>query len=64
MKTFTLKFDCDNAAFEGDPTPEIVRILRLTAQRIEMKGAPTHFQTILDINGNDVGRYALKEERS
>jgi len=58
--TFTVKFDCDNAAFEGDPIPECQRILRRIAERLASDGIPTHYKTIYDANGNDVGRYALK----
>jgi len=63
--TFTLKVDCDNAAFEDDPAPELARILREVADGIE-SGEPRFagwqgwFQTIHDVNGNDVGRFALK----
>lgn len=66
---FNLTINCNNAAFcEGDePTtqsagPEIARILRQVARQIE-NGAPfDYFQTIRDLNGNDVGRYAMKGE--
>lgn len=60
MTTFTLKFDCDNAAFDDDIDGEIVRILRSVAARIECAGLSGFFETIRDVNGNDVGRYALK----
>lgn len=72
MPRFTLTIDTGGAAF-GEPTaeeirtgtyheaaPEIARILRAVADRIEERGAPWAFATILDVNGNDVGRYALK----
>ena len=66
--TFTVKIDCGNAAFtEYDyPTytsaaPELARILREIADQIEAGRQYDFFQTIRDINGNDVGRYALKE---
>lgn len=58
--TFTLKFDMDNAAFEGGDF-EVVRILRAIADRVEREGVPSHYQTVRDANGNDVGRYAAKE---
>ena len=58
---FNLYMHTDNAAFEDDNPGEIVRILRAVADRIEAAGeAPTHYLTIFDVNGNDVGRYALK----
>ena len=66
--TFTVKIDCGNAAFtEHDyPTytsaaPELARILREIADQIEAGRQYDFFQTIRDINGNDVGRYAIKE---
>ncbi len=63
MTTFTIKIDCDNNAFDPDPAPELVRILRQIIQRMETEGAPTHYRTIFDINGNKVGLYALKDLR-
>ena len=63
MATFVLKINTDNDAFEPDPSAELARILRHTAAYIENGG--DHYigvyQTIHDINGNDVGRYAVKE---
>lgn len=62
--TFRMTFDMDNAAFEDDAAPfEVARILRQTADRIEREGVPTHYQTIRDANGNDVGRYAAKGDK-
>lgn len=68
MSTFTVKIDTDGAAFhrEDDDTPdpgaELARILRVIADRVEREHPVEYdmFQTILDINGNDVGRFALK----
>lgn len=61
---FRLHINCDNAAFcdDAEPTiksaaPEIVRILRAVADRIEQGeryGVP---RKILDINGNVVGTF-------
>jgi nitrogen fixation-related uncharacterized protein len=59
MGKFQLFFSTDNAAFD-DLDSEVVRILRETADRIEREGTPDMFRTIHDINGNDVGRYAVK----
>ena len=56
---FTLTIHTDNAAFLGDPGPEVARILRRTADRIAAGEATGLFQTIFDINGNDVGRFKL-----
>lgn len=66
--TFTVKIDCGNAAFcdeAGNVTndsaaPELARILREIADRIEAGTDYGWFKTIHDVNGNDVGRYALK----
>lgn len=64
---FTVSIDCGNAVFcdADEPTtqsaaPELARILRKIADDLEA-GAPfDFFQTIRDVNGNDVGRYAMK----
>lgn len=60
---FTLSIDMDNAAFDDDqehgyaPRPEVARILRQQADRLEAGDYYTgHSQTIRDVNGNDVGR--------
>lgn len=66
--TFTVNIDCGNDAFiEHDyPTymsagPELARILRKIADQVEGGGIDYSWnQTIHDVNGNDVGRYALK----
>lgn len=47
-----LSIETGNAAFEGDPSTEVVRILRNAAKRIEQGDWPTG---LLDINGNRVG---------
>ncbi len=62
MKTFTVAFDADNAAFEPEPEHEIARILRVIAERVENGEDISHFKTIFDINGNDVGRYSLRSQ--
>lgn len=61
MRTFKLTIDMGNQAFQDDPL-EVAHILRDIADRMENAGgAPSHFLTIFDSNGNDVGRYAAKE---
>jgi hypothetical protein len=50
---------CENAAFEDDPGPECVRILRAIADQIEAGRDAYNYQTIFDANGNDVGRWRL-----
>lgn len=62
-KRFQLQFTADNAAFDPDPNPEIVRILRAVADRIESGDSFNTFRNIHDDNGNIVGTFALKEER-
>lgn len=54
---FSLTFRTTNAAFhERDGAAEVVRILRETAARIE---AGEREKSILDFNGNLVGRFRL-----
>ncbi len=73
---FHLNMRCDSAAFhdeiEGDfkPEVEVARILRAVADKV-MSGEfvihdnfGTSYETIFDVNGNDVGRFALKPEGS
>lgn len=63
MARFQLWINTDNAAFEGeDKAAEVARILRDIADKVEREGVQWHFQTIRDVNGNDVGRFAEKEE--
>jgi hypothetical protein len=60
---FRLYIRTGNDAFADNPAPELARILRSIADKIETEGeAPWAYQTVRDINGNDVGRYALKGE--
>ena len=68
--TFKLSVNCGNAAFcEGDtPTPEsaapeLARILRAIADRIESGDTFDTFRNCSDINGNIVGTFALKTEQ-
>lgn len=61
MPRFVVNMTTDNAAFQDDPR-EIPRILRAIAQQIEDGRDYSMFQTILDANGNDVGRYAEKPD--
>ena len=54
----TLKVDTDNAAFEGDLlTEECARILRYVADQLE--GECRTDGTILDANGNRVGKWSV-----
>jgi hypothetical protein len=60
MKSFRLNIHTENEAFDPDARIELVRLLRETAGYIERGGDIVHYQTIFDLNGNDVGRFALK----
>jgi hypothetical protein len=60
---FTVQIRTDNDAFQdGNEQAELARILRGIAARLEAGEDVYYFQTIFDINGNDVGRFALKPE--
>lgn len=68
--TFKLSIDCANAAFCEDDTPtqestapELARILRAVADRIDSGDTFDTFRNIQDINGNTVGTFALKTEQ-
>ncbi|MCZ2397899.1 MAG: hypothetical protein LC100_15325 [Chitinophagales bacterium] len=51
----------DNAAFEDNPSIELARIMRETADKIEQSGEiPKYYQNVRDYNGNIIGRYAAK----
>lgn len=63
MSKFVMYFSTDNAAFDESPAREVSRILSEIAEKIESQDAvPDYFQTIRDINGNDIGRYAVKPD--
>jgi len=61
--TFTLTINCENAVFEDNCNAEVARILRRVATDIEEGNLNlpdwalrSQYQTLFDINGNDVGR--------
>jgi len=58
MSTFKVTIDTGNAAFE-EPDCEVVRILRVLADRIERQGTGQGIN-LLDINGNKVGQATHK----
>lgn len=69
--TFKLSIDCANAAFCEDdaPTqtsaaPELARLLRAVADRLESGDTFNTYRNIQDINGNTVGTFALKSEQT
>ena len=66
---FTLAIKCSGFAFDDDETgavthesaaPELARILRDVAYRIESGDSFDTFRNCIDINGNVVGTFALK----
>lgn len=62
---FTIKVKTGNDAFTPDPTPEIVRILRDTVQKIEFYGLEGLLRmtgTILDTNGTAVGKITFTKD--
>lgn len=64
-KQFKLYIDLENSAFEPSATHEIARILLTIAARLELLSTNDilYHQTIFDLNGNDVGRYVIKENQ-
>lgn len=61
---FKLRIETGNAAFDdGNLAPEIARILREAAKRIEEYGFATHEHALRDINGNTVGAYSHQKPR-
>ena len=66
---FTLAIKCEGAAFDDDETgavthesaaPELARILRDVAYRIESGDSFDTFRNCIDINGNVVGKFTMK----
>lgn len=62
MRTFTLTIDLENDAFSPDAEPEVARILRVVADKLEQNPGYPMYQTVFDVNGNDVGRFRLPAE--
>lgn len=56
---FTLKIDCDNAAFADEPGAEVAELLRTAATRVE---AGRTDAPIIDTNGATVGAWAFITE--
>jgi hypothetical protein len=61
MAKFIAEFSCDNAAFDGPDAlrPEIARMLRELAGRVERSDSPDG--PIYDANGNAIGAWLVKE---
>ncbi|CRI66753.1 hypothetical protein THIOKS13070009 [Thiocapsa sp. KS1] len=58
MSELTIEMSLDNAAFEDDPAPEIARILRQLADKLEGRGIDDEI-LLRDINGNRVGKAVI-----
>lgn len=50
---YQITINTENAAFEGDPSVEVVRILYQLMRNIEARGLSDY--NLRDINGNKVG---------
>ena len=59
-----INIQADNDSFHDDREEELARILRRITRWLEAGDDLSHFLTLFDINGNDVGRVALKEDFS
>jgi len=58
--TFTLLINTGNDAFHPDPRIELSRILQGIVDKMRDGDNLRDYQTIMDINGNSVGRYTMK----
>jgi hypothetical protein len=56
---FLVEIECDNAAFEDDPSCEVARLLRLIARGVEKDGSQEG--GLRDSNGNSCGSYKYEE---
>ncbi|MCA1841068.1 MAG: hypothetical protein LC723_12220 [Actinobacteria bacterium] len=58
---FTLEITCDNAAFDENPFPEVARILREAARKVDDGLVKIgQEQPLRDVNGNRVGSFVMK----
>lgn len=60
--SFSMNVDSGNDIFQSDPTTELVRILRETADKIDAGNYFSYFGQIKDIQGNSIGQFALHIE--
>lgn len=56
---FVVTIDCDNAAFEDDPSCEVANILRQVVRAVEKDGSQGG--GLADSNGNTCGSYKYEE---
>lgn len=69
---FTLNINTNGAAFhvesndedngQYNPEPEVTRLLREAADKIEQGYGTVHRSSLIDINGANVGHFAFTEE--
>lgn len=58
--TFTVRIECDNAAFDP-PHTEVARMLRDLAKRVDAWGDDYSPMGLADVNGNQCGRAEWSE---
>jgi len=57
---FTLKINLENDAFDPDPRPELTRLLRQAALRVEANPSTLEgLGKLMDQNGNTVGEWSF-----
>lgn len=57
----TVKIETDNEAFEdGARGPELARILRKIAARVDDLGSLADGGKVMDVNGNSVGHWEVR----
>lgn len=61
---FEIKLRTEGAAFDGTAPQEVARILRKIADRLDSDEWDGYdkYQTVLDLYGNDCGRWKLAPE--
>lgn len=61
MAKFVLYIDVENAAFDVEPQFEVGRIMQdLSEKFTNGEPLPDKYRNLYDINGNIVGKYAIK----
>ena len=59
MATFKLEIEMENAAFEPAPGEELSRILNALAVRLAGMDGLADEGSIMDVNGNSVGKWEV-----
>jgi hypothetical protein len=57
-----IEIDCDNAAFEGNWTGEVQAILEQAGNLLDTMGGCLDHTTLMDSNGNTVGKMEVTNE--